>query len=235
MPHTPFDHVLFGILLVAGLVEWKWMWPRFLARVKSGDAGARMSLYRSILMQEWIAVACVVGAWIRLHRPFSSLMLPGVFGVRLAVGVVVAIAATVLMVFRNRLILANPEIIQRVQKKLEFGEPLLPHTPTERAIFRAVSATAGVCEELLFRGFLIWYLSAWMGPLAAVIVSSIIFGFAHIYLGYKQVPITGLVGLIMAGLVFASGSLVPAIILHAAVDWNSGDLGYGVLNAEPKG
>jgi hypothetical protein len=29
----------------------------------------------------------------------------------------------------------------------------------------------------------------------------------------------------------ASGSIWPAILLHAAIDWNSGELGYAVLTA----
>ena len=92
-----------------------------------------------------------------------------------------------------------------------------------------VALTAGACEEIFFRGFLMWYLGAWMGPLMAVLVSSAIFGLGHIYLGWAQAPKTALVGLLLAFVALASASLWPAMLLHALFDWNSGELGYRVL------
>jgi len=38
------------------------------------------------------------------------------------------------------------------------------------------------------------------------------------------------VGLVLALLTYFSGSLWPAIVLHAALDWNSGELGYAILS-----
>jgi membrane protease YdiL (CAAX protease family) len=111
---------------------------------------------------------------------------------------------------------------------------LLPRTPGERRGFAAVSITAGICEELLFRGFLMWYFAGW-GIVAAVVVSSLLFGFAHIYQGIQSVPRTGILGLVLCLIVVAAGSLWPAIIIHAAIDLNSGDLGYRALSgAKPQ-
>ena len=39
--------------------------------------------------------------------------------------------------------------------------------------------TAGICEELLFRGYLVWVLKAWIGLGAAAGVIMVIFGLAH--------------------------------------------------------
>jgi uncharacterized protein len=64
-------------------------------------------------------------------------------------------------------------------KRLAF---ILPVTREERARFAAVSITAGVCEEVWYRGFLIRYLSdfPWhAGLLTALRISSIAFGMAH--------------------------------------------------------
>jgi len=66
-----------------------------------------------------------------------------------------------------------------------------------------------------------------------VLISSAIFGFGHIYLGLIQVPRTAALGVIFALIVLASGSLWPAIILHAALDLNSGDLGFRALASDP--
>ena len=51
----------------------------------------------------------------------------------------------------------------------KFADGLLPVTPDERRLYLAVAFTAGVGEELLFRGFLLLYLTGvldwpWQGP-----------------------------------------------------------------------
>jgi hypothetical protein len=143
----------------------------------------------------------------------------------------VAVALCALLVLQNKAIRARPDVMPRVRKKLAYAEPILPHTSAERLRFHAVSITAGICEEALFRGFLLWYFAVWVGPWPAAILSSIVFGAGHAYLGVRQIPNTALIGLIMATLALLSGSLWPAMLLHAAIDWNSGDLGFSVLNA----
>jgi len=70
----------------------------------------------------------------------------------------------------------------------------------------------------------------WTGVVAAVILSSLLFGIGHIYLGRAHVPKTALAGLFFACLALASGSLLPAMLLHAAMDWNSGELGFRILD-----
>jgi len=97
-----------------------------------------------------------------------------------------------------------------------------------------VALTAGVCEEFLFRGFVTWYFREFwpgsrIGLVLAVIISAILFGFAHIYFGVRQVCLSAVVGAFFAAVVLAAGSLLPAMIMHAAMDLNSFDLGYRVL------
>ena len=54
MRHTLFDHVLFALLLLIPLIEWKWSWPRHLARLAAEPARARISFYRKIIFGEWV-------------------------------------------------------------------------------------------------------------------------------------------------------------------------------------
>lgn len=93
-----------------------------------------------------------------------------------------------------------------------------------------LSITAGICEEVLFRGFVPGYLVGWTGPILAIAISCVLFGFAHVYLGAQQVLRTSVVGALLAGIVVASGSLWPAMIVHATLDLNSGDLGFHALS-----
>ena len=57
--------------------------------------------------------------------------------------------------------------------------------------------TAGVCEELVYRGFMIAYFSAALGVSfwVAAVLSSVAFGIAHFYQGPAGILRTGLVGM----------------------------------------
>ncbi|HEX2729856.1 MAG TPA: CPBP family intramembrane glutamic endopeptidase [Rubrobacteraceae bacterium] len=104
---------------------------------------------------------------------------------------------------------------------------LLPSTREERWVFAALSVTAGICEEILFRGFLLFYLQDFFLGLplaAAVTVSSIVFGMAHLYQGGKGVLGTGVFVLGMALLYVWSGSLLlPMFTTHS---WICGSCSY---------
>jgi membrane protease YdiL (CAAX protease family) len=98
---------------------------------------------------------------------------------------------------------------------------LLPGAGAERAAFILVSLSAGVCEEILFRGFLIRLLHG--GALAfpllgALAASSLIFGLGHAYQGFKGVLSTAVAGLFLGLLFLLSGALIPAMALHALLD-----------------
>lgn len=96
----------------------------------------------------------------------------------------------------------------------------LPYTKKERWLFAGICVTAGVCEEILFRGFLLFYLQEVFGsaPWVAIVVSSAIFGLCHVYQGFTGVLTTGVLGAVLAGLYLSSGSLLLPIIIHTLID-----------------
>jgi len=97
----------------------------------------------------------------------------------------------------------------------------LPDNAVERLGFALFGLTAGVCEEALYRGFLIRYLhdgAPALPVLLALAISSLTFGLGHIYQGAPNVLRISLGG-VAFGLVFLlSGSLIPAIVLHILID-----------------
>lgn len=98
-------------------------------------------------------------------------------------------------------------------------EHLLPRTGGERIAFVGVSITAGVCEEFVFRAFLIPALAVVLGGTgAAVAVSSLVFGFLHGYQGAIGIVRTAALGLLLALPLLATGSILPSMIVHAALD-----------------
>ncbi len=228
-PHGVFDHVVFALLLLLPLIEWRWNWPRYLRRLAAGFSGARLRYYRNIIAGEWLLAVVLLAVWAMWRRPWSSLWLGSPSGWRLAGGLAFTAAVVALLVAQKRAILKKPKTRDKVRAMLKYAEPLLPRTAAEHKAFWLVSFTAGVCEEVIYRGFLTWYLAVWTGLVPAVLLSAIAFGFGHVYLGPAQVPRTALVGLVMSGVMLASASLWPAMLLHAALDWNSGELGFRIL------
>ncbi len=98
-------------------------------------------------------------------------------------------------------------------------EHLLPRTPGEKAAFLGVSITAGVCEELVFRGFLIPALEVATGSLGlAVVLSCAVFGLLHSYQGMIGIVRTAVLGFVLAIPFLVTGSILPSMIAHAAFD-----------------
>lgn len=98
---------------------------------------------------------------------------------------------------------------------------LLPNTAIERAAWIPLSLTAGICEEILCRGFLIRFLHEGVFGIPVVIalvVSSLIFGLGHAYQGLKGVMGTAVSGLGFGLLFFLTGNLIASIIVHVLVD-----------------
>ena len=96
-----------------------------------------------------------------------------------------------------------------------------PATWTERRWWVFVAITAGICEEIIFRGFLLRYLHVlpWTLNLTlALLISSVIFGFHHLYQGAGGVAGTAIVGVLFGLLFLLTGSLLLPIIFHGVID-----------------
>src|SRR6185437_12926991 len=189
------DHIFFAVILVFAVAEWRLLWPRFLKALSAGIPGARSRQYWSIISNEWLFTACMVSAWLRYHRTWADLRLGEAPPLRFSLGLALAICFCILVSVQRRALFAKPKRIEKLRPRLAFAEPLMPHTAGERRLFIPASLTAGICEEIIFRGFLLWYFASWMGPIWAAIASSAVFGFAHIYLAPAHVPRTALFGL----------------------------------------
>ncbi len=106
---------------------------------------------------------------------------------------------------------------------------MVPVQRSDLTGFVAVSITAGVCEEILFRGVLPWYLAGYLGAWGAQAAALVLFAAGHLFLGAQGALRALLAGAAFAGLYLWSGSLVPSIVLHALVDISSGWMAYEVL------
>lgn len=206
--------------------------PRLLRDADAGVPGARMKAYLQTIIEEWTLAPIAVGLWVLGGRAPAAMGLGFVHPWRFAIGLALAIGLIALFVLQGKAILARPQVLARAGKSLGPGGRLVPHSATERRTWTWVSVTAGICEEILFRGYLTGVLAAWMGPWWAVAIATLVFGAGHLYLGRLGGIRATIAGAILAGLYALTGSLWVPMLLHAALDLNSGAIGYAYVNAK---
>ncbi|AXC13447.1 CAAX amino terminal protease family [Acidisarcina polymorpha] len=98
---------------------------------------------------------------------------------------------------------------------------LLPHSGVERLWFGLAAVIAGVCEEVLYRGFLLHYLHVFPWRLnigTSLLVACTVFGIFHLYQGVGGVLQTLLLALGLCVLFLATRSLLIPILLHVLVE-----------------
>jgi len=101
---------------------------------------------------------------------------------------------------------------------------LIPETKAEKKWFLGVSLTAGICEEIIYRGAIIFLLlnifpafNFWI----AGIISCILFGLMHSYQGIGGIIKTGLLAILFVLLYYVTNSIIPGIIIHFLLDYSS--------------
>jgi membrane protease YdiL (CAAX protease family) len=169
---------------------------------------SRISLYASALFMHGVLV---LFAWavsrdldINLVAPFRPTTLRIVVGlVALAIGLVGLLP---------QLDIDNP--VGEARAKL-----LVPHTKAEHCAFYVICVSAGIAEELAYRGLLFTLLSAVLGGWwIPALVASAAFGIVHLFQGWKSAGIAGVMGLGEHIVVGLTGSLFVAILVHMLHD-----------------
>ena len=108
-------------------------------------------------------------------------------------------------------------------KRLADLRHFFPSGFSEIVTFSVMAISAGICEELLYWGWLLHLIGASTGSIwIGLLLSSVAFGLGHAYQGPQGILSTGFVGLLL-GLIFLwVGSLIPVQILHAFINLSSG-------------
>ena len=188
----------------------------------SVDTKEKLALYAAPIGFQW--VLCGVVAWRGLARGLTvqqfglasrSLLGP------VAAGLVGAVLIGGLQWLNLRRIGKMegpaPDLLRKLSKRL------LPVTILEYLPYSALAITAGVCEEFIYRGFLLAAffragLPVWLG----IVLSSVLFGLAHAYQGRAGIVSTGLFGVLLALGRLGFGSLIPVMMWHTGLDLAAG-------------
>jgi membrane protease YdiL (CAAX protease family) len=222
----PWDiWLIFFVLAVVVPSRGRIRLKQLLAR-PSVDSRERISLYLSTIAFQWIAVA--IAAWRAWAHGYTGVEVGLGTGPNLSRSVTALVTGTVLLAglhwmnFRRmgRLQDRLPERVQAMASRI------LPQSKSERVPFLALALTAGCCEEFLYRGFAMAAFARAGFPIwASVVVSSVLFGAAHLYQGRGGLIGTGILGLIFGVFRAFTGSIVPVAAWHAAIDVVAGIAG----------
>lgn len=186
-------------------------------------AGLRRRFYINIIVSQWTLVALVTYV---LHRGGRGLW---DLGQSMGRNVEVTLGAASALVVGFALL--SSLTIRQLRRATASDLPsharragrILPRTASERVWFVGVALTAGICEEILYRGFLPWMLwslglNVWVGFALAVLA----FALGHAYQGRSGVIVTGVLGVFLFGILALTRSLVPGQVLHVLVDLVNG-------------
>lgn len=190
---------------------------RLLERVRR-DPSARLEHYRRGIVIEW-AGAGLIGLLVFLAQSRLESLWPA--GTDPDVGGQVPPLVVAVIVITGVYRFGGGVTRRALAVQLRPVAALLPRTPTERRVFAVLAVTAGICEELLYRGFglaALRWAAPDLGTPALVAVTGAVFGLAHLYQGVMGVIVTGTLGAYFAWIVIATGTLVPAMVLHALLD-----------------
>ncbi len=225
-----FDLLFLFLIVVVQPIYGAVSYRKFMQQVAAGNGPDRSHIYRDTAIGEWVALLVLVIAWYWLGRPFADLgfVLAGGPGFYVGVGLVVIACAYLYRMWR-KLRGMTPEEKQVQVEALGDLVHFLPRTRRHLAHFTGLSVTAGIVEEIVYRGFMIWLLGNFVPIWAAVIISSVFFGLGHSYQGLEGAFRTGAAGLVFAVLYVVSGSIWLPIIGHALVDILQGRLVYELL------
>lgn len=188
---------------------------------KSGDDKQRQSRLGQLMQRRPIMFAlCFESALVVV-----ALLLALIFGLRPWLTIVFGWGALGLSV------LATLPIVAAVMSLLQFRwrwvedlrriveDHLLPlFSGAGPAALLFVALAAGLGEELLFRGVIQAGLEGLIGPVAALVAASLLFGLAHA-LTPAYFVLTCLMGLYLGWLYQVTGNLLMPIMVHFLYDW----------------
>jgi membrane protease YdiL (CAAX protease family) len=194
-------------------------------KARRGDARAKVQSYAKTIGVLWLAA---LSAWaisgvrifqtpsLRAALPLLTRGTAPETAAGLVAGAAIGLLALPLVAARSAILRAK---LARPYAKLDF---FLPTRPAEFRLFPLVCVTAGVCEEVLFRAFLLNYFfteSAFrFGAWTAIAAACVVFGIAHFYQGFAGVIVTALLGFGLAMLYLWTGNLAAPMVLHALID-----------------
>lgn len=207
--------MLFIVFVVGLAVVAVWLARQSAAFVRDGQVPPAPVLYLNVVGTQALVVALIVIAGWLAGVP------QGVFALRVTQFVVVAGLGVGVAVFAASVLVTRVLSRAGVTYSEALRDALEPKTPSEVVmLYGATLPAVAVGEELLFRGGLIGAVATGLdvSPWLPALGSSALFGYAHSAQGRAGVVVTGVLGLVLAGLFIVTNSLFAAVVAHVVVN-----------------
>ncbi len=197
------------------------------------DSRSKRTLYWSNNLWMWLLAGLVLLNWYGWGRSLTDLGLTSritatPFIWLAAIGFMVVYIMD--MIWELRTVSGRQQTREDLSSKIGF----LPANGYEFIHFTTVAVTAGICEEIIFRAYLIRYFEFYLSTTdpsrtLAVILTALVFGLIHLYQGWQAVvKISGLS--IALGFMFLyTQSLWINILIHILIDLIGGFLAWQLL------
>ena len=183
-------------------------------------------IYLTAIVMDW---ALFYYCWVGVHRRGGSLwsLSGGRWTSWRGVAVDLAIALPFWLVWEGAAYAVATLLGPSSAKSVD---SLLPHSLLEILLWNATCVTAGICEEMVFRGYLQRQLHALGGGIAAAVAcQGVIFGIFHGYQGWKHVITISVLGILFGLLAAWRKNLRANMIVHAWADFWEGWLKFLVF------
>ncbi len=202
------------------------------------DTTAKIQVYYSNSILQWIGVIAIGTLWYFKDRSFIDLGLGSPQMTPIAWGLILGFI--IWYVLDTWWELRNAANIADTKEKWRKNIPFLPENWQELRHFFFVAFTAGVCEEIIFRGFCIQYFLAWnqdnlLGTWLSILLPAFLFSIGHVYQGFLAVLKTLFMAILLGWVFILTKSLWIPILLHFLVDVISGYVAMKVLEKDQVG
>lgn len=219
-PRSTVAGAMHTIFLLAVIVGWSTLGYFGAARMRTGTTPHRAPMYVFTILWEWAVVGYVVWG-VKRHGSSLGQLIGGKWNSWKAVLKDIGIAAGFWLIALA--VLFCTAIALHVDKPGPGIRFMLPQNHLEIFLWVLTSMTAGICEEIIFRGYFQKQFCAWTGNITAgVLLSAGVFGAGHIYQGGKSAIVITVYGVLFGILAEFRKSLRPGMITHA---WHDGFAG----------
>jgi membrane protease YdiL (CAAX protease family) len=226
------DYVYIAVFAAIYPVYGFFSYRRLLKLIAQGHEFELRKLYQQTMAGHWILLAFGVALWVSLERSWPDIGFTFEMDKGFWAGLAIALVTVAALLYQLRWVRAcSGERKAELLETIKSLAPILPATRADLASFYRVSLTAGIVEEIIWRGMLIWYLQGFMSLWLAGLVSAIGFGLAHSYQGMAHIPKVTLLGCLFSVVYLVSGTIWLPIVLHALVDVLQGRCAYEMLGA----
>ncbi len=180
-----------------------------------------MDVYNSSMILLWATAIIILIGWAITRRPWSEIGFafewsPAMVG---AFAVVAVISAYLLFeLIRSFFSARSREKMRNEMARLKDAVHIIPRTAKEYRRAMMLAVTAGITEEIIFRGYLIWALSQFMHLWIAALIAVAHFVFLHRYQGWYGMKRVAVITATVTLLFVLTNSLAAAILLHILVD-----------------